>query len=152
MSTKKNNNNNINNLSYSNQSKVKNNIFKYSSVSIMDELSFSYNNPSIVDIFKSKEFNDIKNITLSFYFFLNVTIQDTLAGKKLFQDFDDMIDDDINNMLSNNSNEFTSKIDATNNKNVFKIIYLILFNKCKIENNTIIILSFLNFISDKIKK
>ena len=139
MSTKKNNNNNINNLSYSNQSKVKNNIFKYSSVSIMDELSFSYNNPSIVDIFKSKEFNDIKNITLSFYFFLNVTIQDTLAGKKLFQDFDDMIDDDINNMLSNNSNEFTSKIDATNNKNVFKIIYLILFNKCKIENNTIII-------------
>ena len=99
----------------------------------MDELSFSYNNPSIVDIFKSKEFNDIKNITLSFYFFLNVTIQNTLAGKKLFQDFDDMIDDDINNMLSNNSNEFTSKIDATNNKNVFKIIYLILFNKCKIE-------------------
>ena len=152
MSTKKNNNNNINNLSnYANQSKVKNNIFKYSSVSIMDELSFSYNNPSIVDIFKSKEFNDIKNITLSFYFFLNVTIQDTLAGKKLFQDFDDMIDDDINNMLSNNSNEFTSKIDATNNKNVFKIIYLILFNKCKIENNTIIILSFLYFISDKIK-
>ena len=62
-----------------------------------------------------------------------------------------MIDDDINNMLSNNSNEFTSKIDATNNKNVFKIIYLILFNKCKIENNTIIILSFLYFISDKIK-
>ena len=152
MSTKKNNNNNNNFTNYSlNLSKVKGNIFKYSFVSNMEDFSFSYNNPSIVDIFKSKEFNDIKIITLSFYYFLNVTIQDTLSGKKIFQDFDDMIDDDINNILSNNSNEMTSKIDATNNKNIFKIIYLILFNKCKLENNTIIILSFLYFISDKIK-
>ena len=130
---------------------MKGDIFKYSFISNTEDFSFSYNNPSIVDIFKSKEFNDIKIITLSFYYFLNVTIQDTLSGKKIFQDFDDMIDDDINNILSNNSNEMTSKIDATNNKNIFKIIYLILFNKCKLENNTIIILSFLYFISDKIK-
>ena len=62
-----------------------------------------------------------------------------------------MIDDDLNNILSNNSNEFTSKIDAINNKNILKLIYLILFNKWKIGNYYIIILSILYFISGKIK-
>ena len=160
MSTKKNNNNNNNNLNLSNysinQSKIKTNLLKNSFVSNMEEFSFSYNNPSLVDIFKSKEFNDIKIITFSFYYFLNVSIQDTLAGKKLFQNFDDMIDTAINNLIDNNdnSNKITSKIDVNNNNNktIFKIIYIILFNKCKLENNTIIILSFLYFIFEKIKK
>ena len=153
MSTKKNNNNvNLSNHSI-NQSKVKGNLFKNSFVSNFQELSLSNNNnPSIFDIFKSKEFNDIKIITISFYAFLNVTIQDTLSGKKLFKDFDDMIDSSINNLLYNNSHDVVSKIDINNNKNIFRIIYLILFNKCKLENNTIIILSFLYFISDKINE
>ena len=151
-STKKNNNNlNMSNHSL-NQSKIKNNLFKNSFVSNMDEFSFSNNNPSIVDILKSTEFKDIKNITVSFYFFLNVIIQDTLAGKKLFKKFDDIIDTAINNLIGINSNELSSKIEINNNKNIFRIIYLILFNKCKLENNTIIILSFLYFISDKIKQ
>ena len=151
-STKKNNNNlNMSNHSL-NQSKIKNNLFKNSFVSNMDEFSFSNNNPSIVDILKSTEFKDIKNITVSFYFFLNVIIQDTLAGKKLFKKFDDIIDTAINNLIGINNNELSSKIEINNNKNIFRIIYLILFNKCKLENNTIIILSFLYFISDKIKQ
>ena len=151
-STKKNNNNlNMSNHSL-NQSKIKNNLFKNSFVSNMDEFSFSNNNPSIVDILKSTEFKDIKNITVSFYFFLNVIIQDTLAGKKLFKKFDDIIDTAINNLIGINGNELSSKIEINNNKNIFRIIYLILFNKCKLENNTIIILSFLYFISDKIKQ
>ena len=155
VSTKKNiNNYNLSNHSIS-QSKIKsnNNIFKNSMVSNMDEFSFSQNNPSIFDVFKSQEFKDIKILTKSFYFFLNVTIQDILAGKKLFKKFDDMIDIAVNNLLVNNiNNEISFKIDISNNKNIFRIIYLILFNKCKLENNTIIILSFLYFISDKIKQ
>ena len=55
-----------------------------------------------------------------------------------------MIDTAINNLIDNNdnSNKITSKIDVNNNNNktIFKIIYIILFNKCKLENNTIIIL------------
>ena len=154
LSTKKNNNNN--NINFSNlsidQSKIKNNnIFKNSFVSGVDEVSFSQNNPLIVDVLKSKEFKDIKIITISFYSFLNVSIQDTISGKKLFQKFDDMIDTSINNLIINNSKEISFKADAFN-KNIFRIIYLILFNKCKLENNTIIILSFLYFISDKIKQ
>ena len=154
LSTKKNNNNN--NLNFSNisisQSKVKsNNLFKNSFVSNMDEFSFSQNNLLIVDVLKSKEFKDIKIITVSFYSFLNVSIQDTISGKKLFQKFDDMIDTSINNIIVNNSHEISFKVDAIN-KNIFRIIYLILFNKCKLENNTIIILSYLHFISDKIKQ
>ena len=154
LSTKKNNNNNNLNLSNHsiNQSKIKsNNLFKNTLVSNMDDLSFRQNNPLLIDVFKSKEFNDIKIITVSFYYFLNISIQDTLSGKKLFKKFDDMIDISINNLMVNNSNEISFKVDAIN-KNIFRIIYLILFNKCKLENNTIIILSFLYFISDKIKQ
>ena len=154
MSTKK----NMNNINFSNhsinQSKIKsNNILKNTIISNMDDLSFSQNNPLIIDVLKSKEFKDIKILTKSFYYFLKVTIEDTLLGKKLFKKFDDMIDIAINNIVDNNTNnEFSIKIDLINNKNIFRIIYLILFNKCKLENNTIIILSFLYFISDKIKQ
>ena len=154
MSTKK----NINNLNLSNQSnnqkKIKsNNLFKNSIMSNVDEFPFSQNNQFIADIFKSKEFKDIKILTKSFYSFLNVTIQDILLGKKLFQKFDDMIDIAINNLIGSNiNNEISFKVDLSNNKNIFRIIYLILFNKCKLENNSIIILSFLYYISDKIKQ
>jgi hypothetical protein len=154
MSTKK----NMNNINFSNhsinQSKIKNNnILKNTIISNMDDLSFSQNNPLIIDVLKSKEFKDIKILTKSFYYFLKVTIEDTLLGKKLFKKFDDMIDIAINNIVDNNTNnEFSIKIDLIVNKNIFRIIYLILFNKCKLENNTVIILSFLYFISDKIKQ
>ena len=154
MSTKK----NMNNINFSNhsinQSKIKsNNLFKNSFVSNMDEFSFSQNNQFIADVFKSKEFKDIKILTKSFYYFLNVTIQDILLGKKLFQKFDDMVEIAISNLKSSNiNNEIPFKVDLSNNKNIFRIIYIILFNKCKLENNNIIILSFLYFISDKIKK
>ena len=154
MSTKKNMNNlNLSNQS-NNQSKIKsNNLFKNSIVSNVDEFSFGQNNQFIADVFKSKEFKDIKILTKSFYSFLNVTIQDTLLGKKLFQKFDDMIDIAINNLIGSNiNNEISFKVDLSNNKNIFRIIYLILFNKCKLENNSIIILSFLYYISDKIKQ
>ena len=154
MSTKKNMNNlNLSNQS-NNQSKIKsNNLFKNSIMSNVDEFSFSQNNQFIADVFKSKEFKDIKILTKSFFSFLNVTIQDTLLGKKLFQKFDDMIDIAINNLIGSNiNNEISFKVDLSNNKNIFRIIYLILFNKCKLENNSIIILSFLYFISDKIKQ
>ena len=154
MSTKKNMNNlNLSNQS-NNQSKIKsNNLFKNSIVSNVEEFSFSQNNQFIADVFKSKEFKDIKILTKSFYSFLNVTIQDTLLGKKLFQKFDDMIDIAINNLIGSNiNNEISFKVDLSNNKNIFRIIYLILFNKCKLENNSIIILSFLYYISDKIKQ
>ena len=155
--TKKNNNNNNNNfLNLSNhsltQSKIKdNNIFKNSFVSNIDDLASSNNKISYLDLFKSQEFKDIKNITLSFYYFLNITIQDTLVGKSLFSNFDEIIDSTIDKMAENDI-ELSCKIDINLNKSIFKIIYLILFNKCKLENNTIIILSFLNFISDKIKE
>ena len=154
MSTKKNMNNlNLSNQS-NNQSKIKsNNLFKNSIMSNVEEFSFSQNNQFIADVFKSKEFKDIKILTKSFYSFLNVTIQDTLLGKKLFQKFDDMIDIAINNLIGSNiNNEISFKVDLSNNKNIFRIIYLILFNKCKLENNSIIILSFLYYISDKIKQ
>ena len=135
-----------------NQSRVKeNNIFKISFITNIEENSSGNNKSSYVDLFNSQEFKDIKNITISFYSFLNISIQDTLVGKNIFMSFDSMIDSAISNLIVN-SNELSSKIDVTLNKSIFKIIYLILFNKCKIENNTIIILSFLNFISDKIKQ
>lgn len=38
------------------------------------------------------------------------------------------------------------------NRNISKIILLFLFNKCKIENDKIIVMSFLDFISDRIKE
>ena len=160
MSTKKNMNNiNLSNHSINqnqNQSKIKsnnNNLFKNTIVSNMEEFSFSQNNQFIADVFKSKEFKDIKILTKSFYSFLNVTIQDTLLGKKLFQKFDDMIEIAITNLNGSNiNNEISFKADINNNKKMFRIIYLILFNKCKLENNSIIILSFLYYISDKIKQ
>ena len=154
MSTKKNMNNlNLSNQS-NNQSKIKsNNLFKNSIMSNMEEFSFSQNNQFITDVFISKEFKDIKILTKSFYSFLNVTVQDILLGKKLFQKFDDMIEIAINNLLGSNiGGEISFKADISNNKNIFRIIYLILFNKCKLENNSIIILSFLYYISDKIKQ
>ena len=82
--------------------------FKNSMVSNMEEFSFSQNNPAIFDVFKSQEFKDIKILTKSFYFFLNVTIQDILAGKKLFKKFDDMIDIAVNNLLVNNIDYYFS--------------------------------------------
>ena len=145
-------NNNVNLSNHSlDQSKIKNNMFKNSFISNMEKLPTNENRASYVDLFKSQEFKDIKNITISFYSFLNITIQDTLIGKNIFADFDEMIDTNINN-LNEDNNEPNFKIDANLNKNIFIIIYFILFNKCKLENNTIIILSFLNFISDKIKQ
>ena len=138
------------------QSRIINNICKNSFISGADDLS--YNNNEFLDIIKTKEYQEIQKISFSFYSFLKTTIQDTLSGKKIFKSIGYIIDEKFKKyMMSHPSmkkrNSSTSVIpDAGFNNNIFKIISLFLFNKCKTENDKIIVLSFLDYISDKIKE
>ena len=147
--------NEVSNYSIS-QSRIINNICRNSFISGADDLS--YNNNEFLDIIKTKEYQEIQKISFSFYSFLKTTIQDTLSGKKIFKNFGDIIDEKFKKYIISNPtikkrNSSTSVIpDANFNNNIFKIISLFLFNKCKTENDKIIILSFLDYISDKIKE
>ena len=154
-------NNDISNYSINQSRIMNNNIFKNSYISNMDE--FSYNNNEFVDIIKTTEFKDIQKITVSLYSFLKTSIQDTLSGKKIFKQLGDRIDDETkkqNNLRMKNSMNLINKRNSYNsiiteltfNNNIFKIISLFLFNKCKVENDRIIVLSFLEYISAQIKE
>ena len=158
------NNNEISNYSM-NQSRIfNNNLYRTSYISNMDEISYNNNNNDFLDVIKNKEFQDIQSITFSLYSFFKTTIQDILFGKKLFKMFGDKIEETYkihthsNNIIiqkptfvkRNSSNSLIQEMNF--NKNIIKIIFLFLFNKCKIENDKIIIMSFLDYISDKIKK
>ena len=130
----KSNNNDLSMYSM-NQSKVMNNVYKTSYISNIDDIS--YNNNEFLEVSKTKEFQDIQKITYSLYSFLKISIQDTLYGKKIFKSIGDEIDQKFRNNTNNN---------------LFKLISLFLFNKCKIGTDKIIVLSFLDYISDKIKQ
>ena len=153
------NTNDVSNFSINQSRIMNNNIFKNSYISNIDE--FSYNNNEFIDLIKTKEFKDIQKITISLYSFLKTTIQDTLSGQKTFKQVNDTIDDEIkryNNLkikspIINKRNSSNSILpEPASNYNIFKIIFLFLFNKCKAENDKIIVLSFLDYISDKIKE
>ena len=145
---------NINDISnYSiNQSKIINNAHKTSYISNMEDLS--YNNIEFLEVSKTKEFQDIQQITFSLYSFLKTSILDTLCGKKIFKSLGDEIDNEIKNppYKARNSVVSLNLENSLNNNNIFKLISLFLFNKCKIGTDKIIILSFLDYISDKIKQ
>ena len=154
-------NNDVSNYSINQSRIINNNMFKNSYISNLDE--FSYNNNEFVDIIKTPEFKDIQKITFSLYSFLKTTIQDTLTGKKIFKQLGDRIDDETkkqNNLRVKNTLNLLNKRNSSNsimpemtfNNNIFKIISLFLFNKCKVENDKIIVLSFLEYISAQIKE
>ena len=144
-----------------NQSKIlNNNIYRTSYLSNIDELSFNNNN--FIEIIKTQDFKEIQKITFSLFSFLKTTIQDTLSGKRIFKSLVDVIEEliTINNNNTTDKRLSLKKLIPSNfiqlegglKKNIPKIISLFLFNKCKIEGDKIIIMSFLDFISDKIKE
>lgn len=161
---------NINEMSnYSlNQSKIiNNNVCRPSYLSNIEELSF--NNDDFYGVIQTQDFQELQKITFSLYSFLKTTIQDTLSGKKIFMSITNKIEELFNNSSndnnSNNNNNtilkkssFKKMVNAMtqqengNNKNISKIILLFLFNKCKMENDKIIVMSFLDYISDRIKE
>ena len=164
---------NINEMSnYSlNQSKIfNNNPYRASYLSNIEEISF--NNGDFYNVIQTKDFQELQKITFSLYSFLKTTIPDTLSGKKIFETIGKNIEEFISNINNNNNNNnntiinknsiikkpsFKKMLNAMtqqedgNNKNISKIILLFLFNKCKIENDKIIVMSFLDFISDRFK-
>ena len=151
--------NDISNISISQSRIINNNICRNSYISNIDDLS--YNNNELIEIIKTKEFLDIQKITFSLYSFLKTTIQDILFGKKIFKNLGRVIEESIkkynNNLLIKNSpskkkNSSNSILPEMSYNNIYKIISLFLFNKCKMENDKIIVLSFLDYISDVIKE
>ena len=153
---------NINDISNSlNQSKIINNNYKTSYISNMDDLSFNNNN--FLEIIKTRDFEDIQQISFSLYSFLKTTTQDTLSGKKIFKFLGDIIEeklkDNTNSSIIIKKSSFKPRnsncsINPENyfSKNIYKIIYLFLVNKCKIENDNMIVISLLYYISDIIKE
>jgi len=156
---------NINEMSnYSlNQSKIiNNNVYRISYLSNIEEISF--NNGDFYGVIQTQDFQELQKITFSLYSFLKATIQDTLSGKKIFASFGINFEEIYNNNTNSNKNPIIKKPslkkmlnvmaqqEEDTNKNISKIILLFLFNKCKIENDKIIVMSFLDFISDRIKE
>ena len=134
-------------------------------LSNIEELSF--NNGDFYGVIQTEDFQELQKITFSLYSFLKTTIQDTLSGKKIFRNFGNTIEEVYNNCNNNtnsNNNPIIKKPSLKKmlntlaqpeddiNKNISKIILLFLFNKCKIENDKIIVMSFLDYISDRIKE
>ena len=123
----KNNNNflsttNIKNidLSFIGMPTIQGNALKNSFISNNNE-DISFNNNEFIEIAKTPEFRDIQLITGSMYSFLKISIQDILSGKKMFQKIGGIVEE----KLCETNNE--------NSKNIIKIIYLFLFNKCRLE-------------------
>ena len=154
-------NNDISNYSL-NQSRIynnNNNMYR-SYISNMDELSFNNNN--FLEVIRTQDFDNIQKITFSLYSFLKTSTQDALSGKKIFKCLEDIIEEKIKN--TNNENiikkpSFMHRMSSNSinpeqyyNKNIFKIIYLFLVNKCKNENDKIIVMSLLYYISDSIQE
>ena len=157
---------NINEMSnYSlNQSKIiNNNFYRTSYLSNIEEISF--NNGDFYGVIQTQDFQELQKITFSLYSFLKTTIQDTLSGKKIFRSIGINIEEIYNNNNTNSKKNLIIKKSSLKNminaiaqqeddinKNISKIILIFLFNKCKIENDKIIIMSFLDYISDRIKE
>ena len=112
----------------------------------IDDISSETDNSS--KLTKDQNFLDLNEINESFYYFFKSVIHDISGGKKIFEIFFFQINDFI--LKKNNDMRVNTKIPDFQKTN--EILLLLFFVKCKINYDNVILYSFMEFESEKIKE
>ena len=97
---------------------------------------------------KDPNFLDLNEINDSFYYFFKSSIHDVTGGKKIFEIFNYH----INDFFTRKSNDmrFNAKLPDFHKTN--EILLLLLFVKCKLNSDNVILFSFMEFETDILKE
>ena len=97
---------------------------------------------------KDQNFLDLNEINDSFYYFFKSVIHDVTGGKNIFEIVHYYMNDFIT--LKSNDMRFNAKLPEFHKAN--EILLLLVFVKCKLNNDNVIIYSFLEFLTDQMKE
>ena len=103
-----------------------------------DQISASVEN--LMKMRRNQSFLDLNQINDNFYFFFKSVIYDITSGKKIFNIYFNHIENFINSKKENIIKNEISDFEKTN-----EILLLLLFVKCKINSDNVIIFSFIEF-------
>ena len=132
--------NNINILIKSNKISNKTEEKKFDENFEFDEISSKFR--------KDQNFIDLNQINESFYYFFKSVIRDISGGKKIFEIFYYLIKD----FITKKSNDMRVNKNIPDFNKANEILLILFFVKCKIYCDNVIIYSFLEFESEKIKE
>ena len=96
---------------------------------------------------KDQNYIDLIEINDSFYYFFKSVIHDMIGGKNIFDTYNTHINDFI--LKKSNDMRFNAILPGFNKAS--EILLILFFVKCKINNDNVIIYSFLQYISDNME-
>ena len=113
-----------------------------------NEEEFSISTEKLIKMRRNQNYIDLNQINDNFYFFFKSIIYDISRGKNIFETYFDHIDKFVENEKGNNNykKEEISDFHKTN-----EILLLLLFVKCKINFDNVIIYSFIEFEGEYMK-
>ena len=111
---------------------------QYSKISIKEESNISTEN--LVQLRRNQNYIDLNQINDNFYFFFKAIISDISSGKQLFSKYFEHID-----KFATIKKENVKKKEITHFHKTNQILLLLLFAKCKINCDNVIIYSFIDF-------
>ena len=116
-----------------------------------DENSVRDKSASKIDLIKLRKdqnFLDLNEINDSFYYFFKSVIHDVTGGKNIFEIVNYYMNDFIT--LKSNDMRFNAKLPEFHKAN--EILLLLVFVKCKLNSDDVILHSFLDFLNDQMKE
>ena len=116
-----------------------------------DENSVRDKSASKIDLLKLRKdqnFLDLNEINDSFYYFFKSVIHDVTGGKNIFEIVNYYMNDFIT--LKSNDMRFNAKLPEFHKAN--EILLLLVFVKCKLNSDDVILHSFLDFLNDQMKE
>jgi len=108
----------------------------------------STSNYDLLKLRKDENFLDLNEINDSFYYFFKSVIHDVTGGKNVFELLNYYMNDFIT--LKSNDMRFNAKLPEFHKAN--EILLLLVFVKCKLNSDNVILYSFLEFENDQMKE
>lgn len=105
-------------------------------------------NYDLLKLRKDENFLDLNEINDSFYYFFKSVIHDVTGGKNVFELLNYYMNDFIT--LKSNDMRFNAKLPEFHKAN--EILLLLVFVKCKLNSDNVILYSFLEFENDQMKE
>ena len=127
--------------------KLVNNLISKKSSILLEKAEVSISAQSLIELRKNQSFVDLNQINENFYFFFKSIISDISNGKEIFNKYFEHINDFSKNKKENGEKNQINKFKKTN-----EILLLLLFVKCKINSDNVIIYSFIEFEGEYIEE
>ena len=112
-----------------------------------NEKEFSISSENLIQLRRKQNYIDLNQINENFYFFFKSIISDITSGKDIFNQFFNLIDNFIKS-----KKEKGKKKEISDFRKTVEILLLLLFVKCKINCDIVVIYSFIEFEGEFMKE